>query len=146
MGKMTRRTFIKGSTGVAAGVALGISASEGIRRHGPVRIQTYFLTKDPIVIEGSLLTDAHRDLFRIYALVEPKYPPVIAEMSLSDMRMAVETGSGSILLVMKGYDKKTERAPVSVKVDRENVTFVFGGSRKDSAPVWLPLSDVQKVL
>lgn len=146
MKRMSRRAFIGSAAAVAAGTALGVSASEGIRRHGPVEIRTYFLSTDPIVIEGSLLADARRDLFRIYAQVDPKDSPLVAEMPLSGMRKAVETGSGCILLVMtNGKCTRTERQPVAVKVDRENVTFVFGDI-KDAAPVWLPLSDVRRVL
>ena len=146
MTKMTRRAFMGSAAAVAAGAALGVSASEGVRRHGPVEIRTYFLTRDdPIVIHGSLLADVRRDLFRIYAPVEPKDGPVVADMPLSGMKMAVETGSGSFLLVMTDSRRtRTELRPVAVKVDRENVTFVFG--HKDEAPVWLPLSDVRRVL
>lgn len=140
--KVNRRTFVEGATAMAAAAALGAVASEGVRRHGPVRIQTYLLTKDPIVMGGSLLADGRRDLFRIYARVEPKAPPVIVEMSLRNMRKAVEIGSGRLLITVKNPHETTWLASIGVMVDQKNVTFLFG----KGDPVWLPLSDVKKVI
>lgn len=141
--KIARREFVSGVAALAAGATLGVTASESVRRYGPITIRTEFLPGHPVLLEGSLLTDASRDLFRVYAQVDE---PVIAEMSLADMRTAVRTGSTRLLLVFRTRKTITE-GPLAVKVDREKVTFFFGhDATREGDPVWLSLADVKKVL
>lgn len=147
MRKVSRRAFVAGGVAAATSLTLGISASKGVRRHGPVEIRTYFFSKDPIVLEASLLADDQRDLFRILIQVEPKDPPVVVEMSLSGMRKAMRTGSENFPMVVTAVRcPKPIRELVTAKVDSENVTFLCRGSRDFDEPVWLKRPDVLKIL
>ena len=146
METLSRRAFIGSGSVLAAGAIVGVSASRAIRRHGPVEIRTYFLTDDPIVFPGTLLSDGDRDLFRIRVFVE-RGRDAIAEAPLTSMREIMDHGPGAILFGIRSPENKIERLPVAVKVDAENVTFLVGGPRYEKPwPFWLKVSDVRRVL
>lgn len=142
MKNVTRRGFITGATTIVAGSALGITA--GIRRYGPIEIRTYFLAKDPIVIQGSLEVDARQDLFRINAL-GLKDGPVAADMPLSGIKAAMETGLKRLCVRVANLRMKTSIV-YDVVVDRENVTFCMKRIPMDDSRIWLKLHDVQQVV
>lgn len=143
--EMTRRAFVSGTAAVAVGAVAGIPSSEGIKRHGPVEIRTYFFLTEPIVLQGSLLTDPGRDLFRVYAIIDAKKEPLIADMPLSAMKKVMQSGLGCVPIKMSA-NGKSEQASIGIRIDQENVTFLFGDTPKDGAPVWIKLPEVQQVL
>jgi hypothetical protein len=141
---MTRRAFVGTSAAAVAGSALGISPEKG-RRHGPVKLWTYFLTKDPVIMKANLYASEEDDTFQVHALVRPGYQ-AIAEMPLSAMRMAVDAGASKskvIMLVMEEGRKQKFPMPIAIVIEGENVNFIFDDP---GFPVWVGLKDVKRVL
>lgn len=141
---MTRRRFLGTSAAMAAGAALGIGTGK-VRSHGPVKIWTYFLSKEPVFMKANLHASEKDDTFLIHALVRPGHE-AIAEMPLSSMREAVEAGKSSskvIMLVMEEDRKHKFRMPIAMTLGDGKVQFLFDDP---GFPVWASLDDVKAVL
>jgi len=146
--KLTRRTFLQSAATLAGGAAAGLLASNGIRKYGPVEIRTYFLSNDPLVIKGSLFADERRDIFGIRAFDEHGGQMCLVEMPLHDMKKVVDMRSSNskvIVLIVDEHGKK-DLAPLAVTVEHGNLTFYMNEEGQKPSPVWLRLSDVQRVL
>jgi len=147
MGNMTRRRFIQGTTAIAAGAAVGLAASKGIRKHGPVEIRTFFLSPDPLVIQGALYADERRDVFGIRAFDKGR-EAIRAELRLSSVRKAVAS-SDRIRCHVTTWDGegRIQEGDVNlVAKDDENLTFLVDDRGRAPHPIWMGLTDVRRVL
>ena len=146
--KLTRRTFLQNTAALAGGAAAGLLASNGIRKYGPVEIRTYFLSNDPLVIKGALFADDRKDVFGIRAFDEHGGQMCLIEMPLHDMKKIIDRRSSNskvIVLIVDEHGKK-DLAPLAVTVEHGNLTFFVNEEGEKPSPVWLRLSDVQRVL
>jgi hypothetical protein len=147
MENVTRRAFIGSSAAVAAGAAVGLTASQGIRRYGPVEVRTYFLSKDPVVIQGEVFSDERRDVFRFILLHEGK-DAACAEIRLSDVRNAVAFPSKTTRCRVTMWNKNgtIHDAGVNLVAKDGNLTVLVDELVGPPSPIWMGLSDVQRVL
>lgn len=138
---MTRRVFVKSSAVVAAGAALGIPA---VKNSGSVKIRTYFLSSDPIILPARFYACKETDTFGIHAQVADNNE-VIVEMPLAAMKRAVEAGNASsyVILLVTDEDRPNTKMPVAMTVEADQVRFLFDNP---GFPVWANLEDVKSVL
>jgi len=146
--KLTRRTFLQSAATLAGGAAAGLLVSSGIRKYGPVDIRTYFLSNDPIVIKGSLFADERNDVFGIRAFDERGRQMALVEMPLHDIKKIVDMRSpnSKVIVLIVGEDGKKDSGILAVTVEHGNLTFYMNEEGQKPSPVWLRLSDVQRVL
>lgn len=147
MENVTRRAFIGNTAAIAGAAVLGIEAARAVLEHGPVEIQMYFFTKDPVVIKGSVFSDERRDVFGVRAFVEPGKEPTM-EVSLSAMRKAVEArpSRSTVTPLFVNEERENSQFPLAMTVENGKVSFLFENPGHEPSPVWLQLSDVQRVL
>lgn len=147
MAHMTRRTFIGSSAAISAGAAVGLTASQGVRRHGPVEVRTYFLSKDPVVIQGAVFSDERRDVFRFIILHEGK-EAACAELRLSNVRAAVASPSKTTRCRVTTWNKEGyfQEADVNLVAKDGDLTVLVDEPVGAPSPIWMSLSDVQRVL
>lgn len=147
MAEMTRRAFIGSTAAVAAGAAVGLTASKGFREHGPVKIQFDFF--GPVVIEGRIFSDERRNIFGVRTFDKGKEMGRF-ELRLSNVKEIVASPSKTARLLIRGRNKdgKIEgECWTSVIAADGNLTFLVEEELgKHPSPIWMPLVDVQRVL
>ncbi len=157
MRKFTRRTFIGNAGVLVAAVTVGVSASGGIKKHGPVELRVGFLPDDPFVIQGDILSDEKRDVFRIRAFGdcgaprlhgEHEAPGGLAEMSLATVRRVVGRKShhAKISAFFVSEHGEATQFPMVITLEKDNLTLLLEEKGITHTPVWLRLSDVQRVI
>jgi len=144
MDNVTRRRFIQGTAAIAAGAAAGLMAHKGFREYGPVDMRIYLLSMAPDIIKSLLFSDERRDIFGIRVLDEHG-DAVRAEMPLSRIREILVSvpSRGTCPVTIHYRGGRTERESVVVAAKSEKFTMRV---HSDLTPVWLWLSDVQRVL
>lgn len=147
MENMNRRAFIGSSAAIAAGAAVGLTASQDIRRYGPVEVRTYFLSKDPVVIQGAIFSDERRDAFRFSILHEGK-EAACAELRLSNVRAAVASPSKTTRCHVTTWNKNgyIDEDDVNLIAKDGNLTVLVDEPVGPPSPIWISLADVQRVL
>lgn len=147
MENVTRRAFIGSSAAIAAGAAVGLTAYQGIRRHGPVEIRMFFMSGDPIVIQSSLYADDRRDVFGIRVFDEGK-ETARAELQLSIVRNAVSSPSKTTRCHITTRDRDGEvlEGDVNLVAKAGNLTFLIDEPGRSPSPIWMGLTDVRRVL
>jgi hypothetical protein len=146
MGNMTRRKFIQGTTAIAAGAAVGLTVSKGIREHAPVKIRTFFLSDDPIVIRGALYADDRRDVFGIRAFDQGKETARV-ELRLSSVREVVASPArvARCRVTIRAHGR-TQEGDLNLVAKDGNLTFLVDEPGRPPSPIWMCLTDVRRVL
>lgn len=148
MKHLTRRTFIGGAGVIAVGTALGISAMKGIRRHGPVKLWMHFLSKEPTALPAELFSDERRDIFGIRVFCDKGEQTGLGEMPLGQLRRIVDTSEqhSKVICLLVGEHGDRSRIPLAVTTENGKITFLMYEIGRSPAPIWLALSDAQRVL
>lgn len=157
MRELTRRTFIGNAGVLAAAVTVGVSASGGIKKHGPLELRVGFLTGDPFVIQGDIFSDEKRDVFRIRAFGdrgalrlhgEHEAHGGLAELPLATVRRVVgrKLHRAKISVFFVNEHGEESRLPMVITVEKDNLTLLIEEKGGRPTPVWLRLSDVQRVI
>jgi hypothetical protein len=145
---LTRRTFIQGAGVLAAGTAVGGMIFKGTKEHGPIGIRMFFFGKEPIVIDGDLLSDELRDVFRIRSFDKGDLMAT-AELKLSEVKKAVATPGKTVRMEVAMQSERgiVENGFISVVARGETLTFLIDEKiGPDPSPVWIMLEDVRRVL
>jgi hypothetical protein len=147
MGNMTRRKFIHGTTAIAAGAAVGLTAFKSIRTYAPMEIRTFFLSDDPLVIQGALYADDRRDVFGIRTFDKGR-EAVRAELRLSIVRETVAFPSRMARCHVTTWDQKgrIQEGDVSLVAKDGNLTFLVDERGRSPHPIWMSLTDARRVL
>lgn len=146
MGNLTRRDFMHGATVFAAGAAVGIPASK-IREHGPVDLRMYFFSSKLFVLKVGLHSDEAKDLFGIRVLpYDRSDKPGEVRLPLSKVREIVEfrAPAGPLKVECKNSDGEVEQRQMLLTVAHGDLIIRDGET--PSAPFWLSLKDVRRVL
>lgn len=158
MRKLTRRTFIGNAGVLAAAVTVGVSASEGIKKHGPVELRVgVFMTGGPLVIPGDLFSDEKRQVFRIRAFDRQGAPRLhgeheahggLAELPLATVRRVVGriSSRAKISALFVNEHGEARRIPMVIAVEKGDLTLLLEEKGETPTPVWIRLSDVQRVI
>lgn len=153
METISRRTFIRGAVSIAAGAAagltvpgLGLAASKGIREYAPVEIGTYFLSTDPIIIQGAIYADDRQDVFGI-RVFDKGEEFGRAELRLSTVKeIAASFKMVACRVIAQNEHGKTERFNVGISVRGGNLLIHCREQNHSSTPLWVSLADVRRVL
>lgn len=143
MENVTRRNFIQGATVLAAGAAVGIPAYRGLKEHGPIDLRMYIFSKDPIIIKVMAFSDEKKDLFGIRAFGHK----VEMRMLLSKVKKVMEPRFFAVsgAAEFEAEDGVIERRAMIISRNGDDITFHAADSM-ESAPLWVKISDVQRVL
>jgi hypothetical protein len=146
MGNMTRRKFIQGTTAIAAGAAVGLTVSKGIREHAPVEIRTFFLSDDPVVVQGALYADDRRDVFGIRAFDQGK-EMARGEFQLSSVREVVASPAriARCHFTIREHGR-TREGDLNLVAKDGNLTLLVDEPGRPPSPIWMGLADVRRVL
>lgn len=147
MDRTTRRSFIQNTAALAAGLAIGGIASKGIKEHGPIVIRAYFLTKDPIEIQGALFADEKSGIFGIRVFGDKREDPLLVELGLGAVSEALAAPGRRIrtMAAFKHPMDKNGEVLLDIVAKDGNLNFTEAEKRY-SVPAWIALSDVRKVL
>lgn len=148
MGDVTRRGFVGSTAMLAAGAAVGISASKGILRHGPVELRMNLLGRFNIAFQVILSSNDRRDIFSIHIL-QGDMLGAWAEMRLSTVRELVASYpyfGGVCAITTCDMDGTIETKQIMARAKAGHLMFFLGERGDETSPFWVPLADVQRVL
>ncbi len=120
--------------------------NSAIRKHGPVELRVCFLTLDPLVIPAELYVNEKTGVFVIQAFGHNGELGPRGKFQLKEVHAAVAQGGGNCHV--KLWDEHGKPQPpciMGISVS-EKKFMIFMSGEKDSAPIWLNLGDVKKVL
>jgi hypothetical protein len=143
----SRRNFIMGTAAIVAGSAVGLTALKGIRTHSPVEIRMFLFTTDPIVVQSALYADDGRDVFGIRTFDNGK-EMCRAEVRLSIVKKSVAS-SGRMTrchFTVLDEEDKIRGMDMNLVAKDGNLTFLFDELGHPPSPVWMSLTDVQRVI
>jgi hypothetical protein len=111
-----------------------------------MEIRTFFLSDDPLVIQGALYADDRRDIFGIRAFDKGR-EAVRAELRLSSVREVVDS-SARIRCHVTTWDEKRriQEGDVNLVAKDGNLTFLVDERGRAPHPIWMSLTDVRRVL
>lgn len=138
---------MEGVTALAAGVAVGLPAYEGLREYGPVNLWMHFFSKCPIVIKSSLFSDENKDLFGIRVFFDrTNKQSGEARLPLSRIRdLAASRIPAATFKAECQYSDGNVASHNILAIIIEG-HLILKEDDQEGAPFWLKMEDVQRVL
>jgi len=149
MKKLTRRSFIRGTSVLAAGALAGMPnisfARNSLRESGIVSFQVD-LFHQPLMIEGTLFVDEAKDIFGIRSFgLRGREVQAETQLPLETVRASMKTTYPWVLFATTTF-KALPKQTLFVKAALEGDRFSLREVGKESFPFWIPAKDIRSVL